>query len=217
MYEQHPGVFTEDNRFYTRNANPGTAVYGEDCVNRSGVEYRAWNPHRSKLAAALHNGLSDTSFTAGSRVLYLGAATGTTVSHIADICRNGLVIAVEVSEDPMEKLLDVARNRSNIAPVLANARNPDEYAKYLETVDVLYQDIAQQDQADIFTKNKQFLSPEGTGLLCIKAQSISSTRNPDAVLDDAVNQLEGSFAIEETVDLAPFHTDHLFVRCKPRN
>lgn len=49
------------------------------------VEYRAWNPFRSKLAAAILGGIDQIHIKPGAKVLYLGAASGTTVSHVSDI------------------------------------------------------------------------------------------------------------------------------------
>lgn len=49
------------------------------------TEYRAWNPFRSKLAAAILGGVDKIYMKPGSKVLYLGAASGTTVSHVSDI------------------------------------------------------------------------------------------------------------------------------------
>ena len=63
----------------TRNLAPGKRVYGEELVLRDGVEYRAWDPFRSKLAAAMLKGLPDDVVQEGFRVVYLGASTGTTV------------------------------------------------------------------------------------------------------------------------------------------
>ena len=44
-----------------------------------------WNPFRSKLAAAIVGGVGNIYMPPGSKVLYLGAANGTTVSHVSDI------------------------------------------------------------------------------------------------------------------------------------
>ncbi len=49
------------------------------------IEYRVWNPFRSKLAAAILGGVDQIYMPPGSKVLYLGAASGTTVSHVSDI------------------------------------------------------------------------------------------------------------------------------------
>lgn len=63
------------------------------------VEYRTWNPFRSKIAAAIVGGIENIYITPGCKVLYLGAASGTTVSHVADLVGpEGAVYAVEFSK-----------------------------------------------------------------------------------------------------------------------
>lgn len=54
-------------------------------VDGTKVEYRVWNPFRSKLAAGILGGVEDIYIAPGKKVLYLGAASGTSVSHVADI------------------------------------------------------------------------------------------------------------------------------------
>ena len=69
----------------TRNLTPGRTYYGEPTFTVDGAEYRSWNPTRSKLAAAVMKGISTMPVKPGSSVLYLGAASGTTVSHVSDV------------------------------------------------------------------------------------------------------------------------------------
>lgn len=75
----------------TKSIAPGEAVYGEKRISIDGgvegtkVEYRVWNPFRSKLAAGVLNGVEEIFIEPGQKVLYLGAASGTSVSHVADI------------------------------------------------------------------------------------------------------------------------------------
>ena len=49
------------------------------------IDYRIWNAFRSKLAACVLNGIESIYIKPGAKVLYLGAANGTTVSHVSDI------------------------------------------------------------------------------------------------------------------------------------
>lgn len=216
MEQVFPRVYMHDNKLYTENTAPDHSVYGEPTTTVNGTEYRSWNPHRSKAAAAIVNGVNTFPITPQSTVLYLGAATGTTVSHFADIAVDGFIAAVEYAAEPMHDLVDVAAHRSNIAPLLRNARNPDTYRDTVEqvTVDVVYQDIAQQDQAEIFLRNLQFLAEGGTGVLCVKAQSIDSAAPASTVFTQVREQLQEQVTICETLRLEPFHTDHLFIRCR---
>ena len=79
----------------TRNLVAGRRVYNEELLIKDGVEYRTWDPFRSKLAAAILKGLAGDVIGAGDKVLYLGTSTGTTPSHVSDIIgEEGLLIGV---------------------------------------------------------------------------------------------------------------------------
>jgi len=91
------GVFRGRGRLFTRNMVPRTSVYGERLVSEGGVEYREWVHTRSKLAAYLMLDGDAFPLSEDSSVLYLGAASGTTASHISDIVRSGTVYCVEFS------------------------------------------------------------------------------------------------------------------------
>lgn len=91
---RHAGIFiakAKESMLVTRNLVPGESVYGEKRIAIEGtepdtkVEYRVWNPFRSKLAAGVLSGLDNIFIAPGKKVLYLGAASGTSVSHVADI------------------------------------------------------------------------------------------------------------------------------------
>ena len=116
------GVYRINGKLATENLVKGTKVYDEDLISSDSREYRTWNPYRSKLAAAILKSLKNMTIRDGSNVLYLGAATGTTCSHISDIIReNGNLYCVEFSERNMRQLLDVCSKRENMFPeVLAN-------------------------------------------------------------------------------------------------
>jgi len=221
MKQLFEGVFEDDHGLLTKNLAPGRSVYGEELISTDGVEYRVWNPYRSKLAAAIANGLHELDVRPATRVLYLGAASGTTVSHVSDIVgANGVTYAVELSYRPMRDLMErVVEARPNVIPILNDARQPFEYSYLLEQVDLLYCDIAQPDQTEIALMNaRAFLKPEGTILLAVKASSIDSLKPPEEVFDSEAKKLLKSGAeILEKIDLSPFSTAHEFVRAKWRN
>ncbi len=132
-------------RLATRSPD-AVPVYGERIQNG----YRLWDPYRSKLAALILKGKGQAiSLRVDSKILYLGAATGTTVSHLADIVSEGLVYAVEFSARSMRDLIGLCERRTNIIPILADAAKPEDYAPLLEPVDLIYQDVAQRNQAQI--------------------------------------------------------------------
>ncbi len=206
------GVFTDGRSLFTRNLVPGQSWYGERLVRDGGVEYRTWDPYRSKLAALLVKGWRDLPLRADSRVLYLGAASGTTVSHVSDVCADGTVYAVEVSRRVFQKLLALAETRRNVFPVLADAAHPEVYSNSVGRVDVLYQDVAQRDQVGILRKNLPAVRPGGHVVLMVKARSIDVSRDPARVYADIVERLrEEGLRETSSIDLDPFQRDHAAV------
>ena len=207
-----PGVLQQKNKLFTKNleSSKGVIVYNELIKTFDGIEYRSWNPYRSKLAAALQKNIQHLTLTEGSHVLYLGAATGTTVSHLSDIVSTGMVYAVESAALAMQKLLHVVEYRPNIVPILASARHPENYQPIVPLVDWVYQDISQRDQADIFLSNvDRYLKPEGTGVLMVKARSIDVSQPPKQVFSQVESQLkEHGLCIKDQQVLSPFEKDH---------
>ncbi len=190
-------------------ATRGDPVYGEPTDGG----WRRWDPHRSKLGAMLETGM-DTGLSGSETVLYLGAAAGTTVSHVADFA--GPTYAVEFAPRPMGDLLDVARSRENLFPLLKDARQPETYAHVVEPVDVVIQDVATRGQAAVARANRQFLRDDGRLLLAVKARSEDVTASPDAVFENALDTLREEYEILSSQRLEPFHDDHLGVVARPR-
>jgi fibrillarin-like pre-rRNA processing protein len=191
-------------------ATRGDPVYGEPTDG----EWRRWDPGRSKLGAMLERGV-DTGLDAGDGVLYLGAANGTTVGHVADFA--GPTYAVEFAPRPTRDLLEVAEVRPNLFPLLKDARRPETYAHVVESgLDALIQDVATTGQARVANLNRRFLAADGRLLLALKARSEDVTRDPDDVFDDALEALEREYEVLETTRLTPFHDDHLGVVATPR-
>ncbi|TGC11140.1 fibrillarin-like rRNA/tRNA 2'-O-methyltransferase [Methanolobus halotolerans] len=197
----------------TKNIMPGISVYGERLFREEGVEYRLWDPRRSKLGAMVLKKF-EIPLKYDSTVLYLGAASGTTVSHVSDILRDGLVYAVEFSPRTMRDLIQLCDQRPNIIPILADANKPLSYAHIVEKADVIFQDVAQPNQAEIASVNsKYFLEKHGHLILSIKSRSIDTLASPKKIFKDEVHKLEGGFGVEFEVlqrkELDSFHEDHL--------
>ena len=189
-------------------ATRGETVYGEPTDG----EWRRWDPHRSKLGAMLAKDI-DTGLAGDDTVLYLGAASGTTVSHVADFA--GPTYAVEFAARPMRDLLSVAESRDRLFPLLKDARSPETYAHVVEPVDAIVQDVATRGQARVAVENRQFLRDDGRLALAIKARSEDVTRDPEAVFGDALGTLEEAYEILATERLEPYHDDHLAVIAGP--
>eukprot|EP00118_Oscarella_pearsei_P018204 m.185434 g.185434 ORF g.185434 m.185434 type:complete len:342 (+) comp39336_c0_seq34:39-1064(+) len=219
---RHEGVFIAKGRedaLVTRNLVPGESVYGEKRINIDGddgekVEYRVWNPFRSKLAAAIVGGIDKIHIRPGSRVLYLGAASGTTVSHVADIVGpEGLVYAVEFSHRSGRDLINVAKKRTNVIPIIEDARHPHKYRMLVGMVDIVFADVAQPDQARIVAINAHnFLKNDGHFMISIKANCIDSTAEATAVFAGEVKKLRSEkLKPQEKLSLEPYEQDHAVV------
>ncbi|MEM4554607.1 MAG: fibrillarin-like rRNA/tRNA 2'-O-methyltransferase [Candidatus Anstonellaceae archaeon] len=209
-----PGVYFVEGKIATANLTPGFKVYGEKVVQESNVEYRIWDLHRSKLAAAIRNGLKNMPIGPGSTVLYLGASTGTTASHISDIVgKDGLVYCIEFAQRPMRELLRVCEKKENMLPIMADARRPKDYALQIEKkVDVIYQDVAQPDQDKILVENSKLLLKEGGwAMVAVKSQSIDVTKKPSEVFEEFKRNISSQIYIKEEVKLEPYDFEHLFL------
>ena len=205
------GVFREGRDLYTVNATPGLRVYGETLRTVGGVEYRQWDPFRSKLAAALLRGAPGDLLNGVRSALYLGGAHGTTVSHLSDIWPDATIFVVEKSPAAFPRLLALARRRSNLLPVLADAQLPERYRADVGTVDLLYQDVAQRNQTQIFAENaRSCLLPGGVGVLMLKVRSVTQRGPSSAIVRAARNAIrdEGGNIRSET-ELAPFSREHV--------
>jgi len=202
------GVASHDFGGETALATRGSPAYGEPTDG----PWRRWDPDRSKLGAMLAAGM-DTGLSGGETVLYLGAAAGTTVSHVADFA--GPTYAVEFAARPARELLAAARDRERLFPLLKDARRPETYAHVVEPVDVIVQDVATRGQAAVARENRRFLREDGRLLLAIKARSEDVTRDPEAVFEDVLDTVGESYEVIETERLDPRHDDHLAVVARP--
>jgi len=200
-------------RIGTKSLVPSKKVYGEKIVKIGDVEYRIWNPNKSKLAAAILKGLKVMPIKRGSKVLYLGASAGTTPSHVADIVEYTPVYSVEFSPRIMREFLEVSKDRKNLIPILGDANLPNTYSNIVEIVDVIYEDVAQANQAEILIKNARwFLKEGGYGIIAIKARSIDVVKDPKEIFREQREILtEGGFEIVDEVDIEPYEKDHVLM------
>lgn len=206
-------------RLATRNLTPGRSVYGERLIHFKGVEYRAWDAFRSKLAAAILKGAQNFPIKPEQRVLYLGAASGTTPSHVSDIVgENGHVYCVEFASRSIRDLINnVITYRTNMSPFLEDARSPEKYAIYISgKVDTIYCDVAQPEQAKLAADNADvFLKEKGWLMLAIKAQSIDVTKAPTIVYQQETQVLKTrGFKVEEIFELEPYDKAHAMIISK---
>jgi fibrillarin-like pre-rRNA processing protein len=209
------GIYRVKNKIATLNSTPGYRVYDEKLANKDGREYRIWDPYRSKLAAAIMNDLEESPYKRNSNVLYLGASSGTTASHLADVCSSGLIYCVEFSRRMMRELLQVTEKKPNMFPILADASKPEEYVRLVSSVDVIYQDVAQSKQAEILLKNTAVFSPK-YAMLSIKSRSINAVKSPNQVFREETDKLRGRFDVLQRIDLRPYDKDHVLLNLRSK-
>ncbi len=221
--ESHPrflGVYWVEfkdgsRRLATKNSVLGKRVYGELLIKHGGVEYRVWDPYRSKLAGAIIKSLENMPIRPGHKVLYLGAASGTTASHVSDIIgEKGHVFCVEFAARSIRELVsNVCAFRQNMSPILADARFPEQYSVLVEEVDDIYCDVAQPEQAKILADNANtFLKSGGWIMLAIKSQSIDVTKDPSEIFKQEIRVLEDrGFQTREVIFLEPYDKAHAMV------
>lgn len=209
--EAMEGVFSERKNIYTVSHNPGVRVYGERLINIHGTEYREWMPNRSKLAAYISCGGRTFPFKKDSKVLYLGAASGTTSSHVSDIVSEGVVYCVEFAPRSFRDLVNTAKGRDNMMPILGDATKPEEYSFAVSGVDIVYEDVAQKRQADILVDNMERFNAR-YGMVSIKARSEDVTANPKDVFEASAKRLkERGCKVLEIVNLSPYEKDHAMI------
>lgn len=215
-----PGIFEINGQLATLNMAPGHKVYGEKLIEIDGKEYRFWDPTRSKVGAAVKKGAKGIQISEGSRVLYLGAAEGTTISHLSDIVgKSGIIFGVDISARSMRKFIYLCEQRANMVPILSDANQPQGYLEYIErfSIDVLFQDVSQKNQAEIFLKNaRTYLKGAGYGFLAVKARSISSSESVENIVADEAEQLRREFEILQIINLEPFEKEHAMIVCRKK-
>jgi len=222
-HERFEGVYVlrgKDDALVTKNLTPGESVYNEKRVSveekeaGTKTEYRVWNPFRSKIASAIVGGIGNIYMKPGSKVLYLGGASGTTVSHVADLVGpTGCVYAVEFSKRSGRDLVNMAKKRTNVIPIIEDARHPQKYRMLMPMVDVIFADVAQPDQARILGLNAaQFVKNRGHFVISIKASCVDSTLAPEVVYASEIEKLkEQKFRPVERISLEPYERDHIVV------
>jgi len=202
----------------TQNMVPGYNVYGEEYIEVQNEEWRTWDPYRSKFSAAIMRRMKSLPQLKGKKVLYLGAATGTTPSHFSDIVGSkGVLYALEFSSKAAKKLYEVVGTRENMVPLVKDARYPENYSDFVGLVDVVFQDISQPDQTDIFATNVQaFLKQGGIGVIAIKSQSIDSSKKPHKVYREQEQKLKNKygFKILERKSISKYERAHSIIIIK---
>jgi len=206
-------------KLYTQSLlQPAKSHFAERIIRSEGKDYREWEPTRSKLAASVKNGCSNTGIRKGDVILYLGASHGYTPSYVSDMVgKDGLIFALDLAPQVLRDLVFLSVDRKNIVPILADANHPEEYVDKVCQVDVVYQDLAQRNQAEIFLKNCElFLKDGGFGLFAVKAKSIDVKRRSKDLFLEMRDLVEKKFMVVDFRDLSPHEKDHCMIIIKKK-
>lgn len=208
------GVYKKDKKFFTKTK------YGphfkEKVITFQNEKFREVDPKRSKFFAAIAKGLSQTGLKKDSKLLYLGASHGYTVSFISDILEEGIIFALDFAPKVLKDLIFISQKRENIIPLFFDAKKIYEYKEDVKGVDCLFQDIAQREQVEIFLKNMELIKEGGFGLLALKSRSIDISKKPSQIFKEARNEIEKKYVIVDYRDLYPFEKDHAFFVVKKK-
>lgn len=203
-------------KIFTKNLIPGYTRFDERLVREQNEEYREFDPTRSKLAAAIMNGSTNVGIRKDDVVLYLGVSHGYTASFVSDMVGNeGIIFGIDPAPRVIRDLVFLAEKRTNIIPLLVDANHPETYWDKVCQADIVYQDIAQKNQAEIFLKNCQiFLKKGGYGLLAVKARSIDIKRKPKQIFEEVRRIVEQQYTVIDYRILEPFEMDHCMIIVK---
>lgn len=209
-------IYEQRGRIYTKSILPGKIFFDEKVAKEGSAEYREFDPKRSKLAAAILKGSTNIGIRKNNVILYLGASHGYTCSFVSDIVGpEGLIFGIDPAPRVIRDLIFLAEQRKNIVPLLADANHPEEYLERISSADIVYQDIAQRNQSDIFIRNcRLYLEPGGYGLLAVKARSIDIKRNPKDIFNEIRRELEKEFTVIDFRFLEPYQLDHCMIIVK---
>ena len=174
-----------------------------------------WNAYKSKWKSALDKGLN-VDLKGEENILYLGASTGSTISHIKDKTK-GFIFAVEKSPKMMIELMKLSMKSENIVPIFLDARNIEEIKKRLfkENIDVLFQDIPSPDQVNMLINASELVDSDCRIFLSLKIISVAHWTH-ETVLKKTEENLKKHFKIIESVSLEPFHKKHYFYVLKKK-
>ena len=209
-------IYTDGRKIYTKSIVPGKVHFEEWIFKDMGSEFREFDPTRSKLAAMIMKGCTNIGIRKNDVILYLGSSHGYTPSFVSDIVgKEGLIFGLDPAPRVMRDLVFLSQDRQNIVPLLADANHPENYVDKVSQVDIVYQDVAQRNQSEIFIRNcKMFLKKGGYGLLAVKARSIDVKRRPRDIFEEIRAKLEKEFTVIDYRILEPFERDHCMIIVK---
>jgi fibrillarin-like pre-rRNA processing protein len=173
------------------------------------MEKRYWDPKKSKWKAAIERGMS-VDLKGNENILYLGASTGSTISHLSPRT-SGMIYSVEKSNVMAVNLVRLSEKVQNVLPLFCDAHDVDYIKEKIgeERIDILFCDIPSFDQVEILRKASELVKEDCKILFSLKTQSISQER-PENVKNRIRDELKKYFKIQGEVNLEPFQKKHFF-------
>jgi len=204
-------VFLNKNLLLTKNLTPKQSFFKDDIFNET---FRLWDPKRSKFASAILKKV-ELPLKRDSNVLYLGASHGYTCSFLSDILTKGCIFCLDFAPHVVRDLVYLCEKRKNMSPLLEDANHPENYKNKISKVNLIFQDIAQRNQVQIFLKNiKTFLNKDDYAILVVKARSIDVTKNPKIIFNDIEIELRKHLKLIDRASLFPYERDHFIFVCQ---
>lgn len=213
-----PNVFVRQKgrieEFFVKT-NLNKSFFEEKIIKEDNSIFREVEPKRSKLFASIAKKISQLGIKEDSKILYLGASHGYTVSFLCDVVNKGNIYALDFAPRVVRDLVFLCEYKENIAPMMEDANRPENYKDKIDEVDVVFMDIAQKEQVKIFLKNcDMFLKVGGFGILALKARSVDVTKHPKDIFKITRAQLENYMSVVDYRELAPYEMDHALFVCK---
>uniref|UniRef100_H3B3Q4 rRNA 2'-O-methyltransferase fibrillarin n=1 Tax=Latimeria chalumnae TaxID=7897 RepID=H3B3Q4_LATCH len=218
---RHEGVFIcrgKEDALVTKNMVPGESVYGEkrmavEALGKGFDKNLKLRGEKNKLGGSIFL-LLERIFFFLKKILFGLVCRLVFLLLMRDvILQEGLVYAVEFSHRSGRDLINVAKKRTNIIPIIEDARHPHKYRMLVGMVDVVFADVAQPDQTRIVALNSHnFLRNGGHFVISIKANCIDSTAAPEAVFAAEVKKMQQeNMKPQEQLTLEPYERDHAVV------
>ena len=186
-------------------------IFDERIVKKNKNEYKIWMPYKSKLAAAIYNGLEIFPIKKDSILLYLGSEIESTASFLSDIVgENGLIYCIqEKDQSEIRNMKELADKRTNVIPLIYEIRHPKEYSSLeAKTVDIIYADIKDKNLLEILLENcKIYLRKKGFLIFVIPTSDLIELDNGNNNLGRKINGLE----IIQIINLNSYHKKHSII------
>ena len=199
----------------TLNLSVGSKEKDEGIIKMNGNEYRIWKPYRSKLAAAIINGMEIFPILKKSKILYFDATMENTASYISDIVGNdGKIFVVVNSNKPSNFMQKMVDKRSNVT-MIHHTENLAQHKSINDKVDVIYMNVSDKNNLDIAILNsKAYLKDGGYLLLVVKTADISVNKYGAEPENNQRKKIRMLFEMIQEINLADFFKDNTMIVAK---